>query len=232
MIYRLRPSAALLACLAFVVVVGCGGSSRKPLTKAQATVLAGEVNLKAADLPGFTGAPERTSSSDRRLAAQLASCAGGVDPSKAVADVESEGFSHGSGLQSQQVSSDVTVMPSSALAKQDLTAIKSSRGQGCIVSFVNRLLAGLSSGRVKLGGVTLSPLPPSSPGADGSFGYRFTATATAGEARIPFYVDIQGFVLGPTQVQLLVLSVGQPFSAAEEQRLYTLLVTRAKAHPA
>jgi hypothetical protein len=43
-------------------------------------------------------------------------------------------------------------------------------------------------------------------------------------------MDILGFVYGPTEVSLLSFGVPEPFPAATEQHLFSLLLQRAKAH--
>ena len=44
-----------------------------------------------------------------------------------------------------------------------------------------------------------------------------------------FYMDILGFVYGPARVTLFSSGALQPFPAAAEQRLFSLLLGRAKA---
>jgi hypothetical protein len=46
----------------------------------------------------------------------------------------------------------------------------------------------------------------------------------------PFYVDILGFVYGPAQVSLFTSGFPRPFSARSEERLFSLLLRRAKSH--
>ena len=47
--------------------------------------------------------------------------------------------------------------------------------------------------------------------------------------RIPFYLDILGFIYGPTEVALFSSGVPVPFPAAAQQRLFLQLLARAKA---
>jgi len=48
--------------------------------------------------------------------------------------------------------------------------------------------------------------------------------------RIPFYLDILGFVYGPAEISLLSSGLPVPFPAALQQRLFLSLLARAKAH--
>ena len=92
-------------------------------------------------------------------------------------------------------------------------------------------LSGHAAQRQALPGpVSISSGTPPAPGAQGSFGWRITATFGAGPIRLPLYVDILGFVLGPARVTLVSSGALRPFPAVLQQRLYTLLLARASAH--
>jgi hypothetical protein len=47
---------------------------------------------------------------------------------------------------------------------------------------------------------------------------------------VHLYLDMLGFVDGPAQVTLFSSGVLRPFPAALQERLFTLLLVRAKAH--
>ena len=55
------------------------------------------------------------------------------------------------------------------------------------------------------------------------------AVAAAG-VKTQFYVDLLFHRAGPAEVACNDLGIGTPFPARDEQRLFTLLVTRADAH--
>jgi hypothetical protein len=59
---------------------------------------------------------------------------------------------------------------------------------------------------------------------------RFTETLTLRGLRIPVYEDILGFVRGRAEVSLFTFGVPRQFPAALEERLFSLLLERAKAH--
>lgn len=198
-------------------------------TKARAQAVAKAVNLTAADLPGFAGSPSRTTASDRRYSAMLATCSGGVPPSKSLVNVFSPDFTMEppGGLAHQEVSSNVSVLPSAKLVAQDLRSVKSARGRACLAKATGQLLKSMKVKGVTYGPVTITQLKRHAPGSDGSFAYRVRIDARASGLRIPFYVDAIGFSLGRAEVGLTTLGISEPFPATVEQSLLTLLAGRA-----
>lgn len=234
---RVRPVAAGLALLCAAPLLGACGSgssasgSGGPPTKAQALAYGAVVNLRPADLPGFKSSPnEATTSPERRVDAEVASCAGGVPPGHAVAEVGSPQFEHEANLAHQLVSSEVTVMPTAALAMQNLNAIKSAKGQECIKHYLNVLLTDRVKTAVTIEGGSVSALPTQAPGTDGAFGMQMSMTVTGGGAQFPLYLDVMGFVSSSAEVTLMAGGLPQPFPQASEKQLFSLLVSRASAH--
>lgn len=224
-----RSLIAASALLSALALAACGSSSSsKPMTTSQATTVANAINLTAADVPGSTSSPP--SPTDKQAAAQLATCAGGVSPSLDIVNIDSPSFSTGSGLNQQQASSNVTVLPSSADVQQNLHALTSAKGHACLNSSLNSILSKTTSPGVTFSSGTITTLPFSSTNTDGGFGVRVTVSATAQGLHIPFYVDVVGFAKGPTEVELQTLGISQPYPASEEARLLALLVSRANAH--
>lgn len=80
-----------------------------------------------------------------------------------------------------------------------------------------------------VGRVSIASGTPPAPGTAGGFGWRISTTIVGHRIAIPFYMDVLGFVYGPSEVALLTFGLPRPFPAAIEQRLFTLLVERAKA---
>jgi len=79
-----------------------------------------------------------------------------------------------------------------------------------------------------IGPVSISHGTPPAPQTAGSFGWRITATLTLnGNIELPVYLDILGFVDGPAEVALVTSGLSEPFPAAPEQRLFSLLLERA-----
>jgi hypothetical protein len=230
-----RSSArSCLAWACLLVLVPLGGLTAAVAaapTKARARAFAAAVNLTAADLPGFTGSVAHSTPADKSRGVTLARCAGGVDPRRALVNIDSRNFkAMGSGgIAAEEVGSNVGVLPSSALAARDLAAVRSARGRRCLAAAVNQLLHAMNAKGVSYGRAVLSTLPHPAPGADGSFGLRIKVTSDVHGLRIPFWVDEFGVRVGPAEVSLNALGVLHPFAAADEQRLFALLVARATA---
>lgn len=211
---------------------GCGSSSSSTSasarwTPAHAQTFAAGVILTAADVPGFTGSAHQETATDRRNVAQLASCAGAVDPSRRIVDVHSDDFGRGSGLQGQQVGSSVDVLPSATLAEQDFTKFTAASARTCVVTYVARALAQSShSSSVKFGTPSILTLAPPPGTSANSFGYRFVIPVTAPGVKTQFYDDLLFHRAGPAEVAFTDLGIGTPFPAREQQRLFSLLVTR------
>jgi hypothetical protein len=240
-----RRSAALSVLLA-VTLTGCGGSSavtstkkagtpaspspaELPLTKAEATTAAGAINLTAADVgAGYKSSPASKDATTQKEDAEFAACVGSTLPSAAVADVSSPDFSQGTGLQTHQVSSDVTVLHTTTEARRDLAAFKSAKTSTCLKTFITKALATQAGGSVTFAPPVVTAVPASAPGTDGAFGYDLKMTAKSSGITISFDVVIQAFLVKRCEVDLSLLSIGAPFPAADRDRLFATLVARAK----
>jgi hypothetical protein len=187
--------------------------------------------LTSADVPGFTASPHHQTAADRQNIARLASCAGAIDPGRRIVDVHSDDFSRGAGLQAQQVGSSVDVLPSTSLAERDATKFTTPSARACVSAYAARALAqspGASS--VKFGSPSVSTLAPPAGTSTNSFGYRFAIPLTAAGAKAQVYVDLLFHRAGPAEVAFTDSGIGSPFPARDQQRLFSLLVTRADAH--
>jgi hypothetical protein len=215
-------------------VLGLAGAAGAPAapTKARALAVARAVNLSGADLPGFTGSPSHPSAAQQRFGARVARCAGGTGPGAALANVDSADFAKTSpgGIAEQDASSNVTVVRTPSLAAQDLRAVRGARGRSCLVASVNQLLRAMRTATVSFGPVSVAAADLRAPGSGGSFGLRFRSTAVASGVRLPFYIDTLGFRLGRAEIGLTTLGILTRFPAAEEQRLFSRLLARAKAN--
>jgi len=209
------------------------GPGSAALTATEATAVAGRINLKAADLPGFFGSPHTQTPEDRQLALEMAQCAGSTPPSAASADVYSEDFSQGSGVQITAVFSHVTALPSVSMAEADLVAMRSARTLDCIKQSVARQAPGQvrESGGAngQLTDFKIRSLPVSVSGTDGGFGYRFTFGASTQAAPYTVNEDALGFVDRNVEVALAAVAIGKSFPSAIEQHLLSILVARARA---
>jgi len=226
---------AIFLLLVTATMAACGGSANADdaaPTKAQARAFAGAVNLTATDVPGFKVSSEakreHDTAAEKRLEHELLHC---VHPAsaKGLVEVGSKELERESSAGYQVVQSEVAVARSSALAAKELAIIRSSHARGCMSHYLDLLLSG------KYRGATFSPVsiaegePPAS-GVTGSFAWRISVAITAHGVRLPFYVDILGFVYGPAEVSLFAVGLPQPFPAASEKRLFSLLLRRAKSH--
>ncbi|HEX3874943.1 MAG TPA: hypothetical protein VHW26_12400 [Solirubrobacteraceae bacterium] len=201
-----------------------------PPTKVQAKAYAKAVNLKTGDIPGFkTGSVSKTTAADKKEGAASARCAGGVDPNRAVLDVNSPDFTGKSGIVEQDISSEVEVLPSAALVAKDLAAVKTSRGKKCVERSLQKEFAAMKIAGVKFGKVSLQSTSLPAEGASGSFAIRLTIPATIHGEKIPYYADFLAFTLGQSEVTLSALGFGAPVSGSDEQGLFSLLLRRAEA---
>jgi hypothetical protein len=239
----LAPAFALaIAC----ALTGCGGSAqtaRKPRparsaarsaptsTRAKAATFASAVNLKPADVPGFVPSSKRPAESarERSLQGELQRCAGPLPFGGGVLQAQSPAFKLKQDVVDLSVSSEVAVARTSAQAAGALSALNAPRVRRCFSRYLDQLIAGERyRGAVPRPVSILTGTPPA-PGANASFGWRVTASFTLKGITVSLYSDILGFVLGPARVTLVSSGALRPFPAAIQQRLYSLLLARARA---
>lgn len=225
--------AAIIASVAAALVVMLLSSSGSNNSAARA--IAQSINLRASDLPGFVLSAPNHNSAGNQANARMKACVGSGFIAQYgnghIADVSSPNFTSGSGLQAEQVSSDVTIVRSSAIVRRDLAAIQSGRIQGCLASALDGMTVPTSSGTtVIVNNVRVAPLPPA-PGANGSFGWRTTMSTSALGVNIPVVLDILGYGVGKDELALTAFAIGRPFPQPTEQQLSSLLISRALAHP-
>jgi hypothetical protein len=215
------------------VVSGVSARANRSLTRAQAKVFARAVNLRAGDVPGFKVSSEEhehETAAEKRLERKMLHCAGGVGFNDGLLEAGSKDFERETNAFSQSVTSGVTVMRTPALAAKELAAIRGERVRACLSHYLVLLLESQQHPRGStIGPVSVSQGAPAAPGTTGSFGWRITAAFTLHGIRIPFYMGILGFVYGPVEVTLFTSGVPEPFPVVTEQRLFSLLVERAKA---
>jgi len=201
--------------------------------RAKAKAYAQAVNLHAADVPGFTASRERAhqeSPSERRATRELHECAGSQAQGEGLFEAGSGEFSRKASIIRQGVSSQVAVASSASAAAETLAGLRSSRVRACLSHYFTKLLTRLGSHGASVSRVTTKFGSPPAPGTGGSFGLRVTAIVSFGGVRLPFYIDYLSFVDGSGEISLLSLGTPVPFPASIEERLFSLLVARAKAH--
>lgn len=207
-------------------------SAEAPLTQAQANAYGDAVNLRPADVPGFV-AGARTSggglAAEKQLEEQLARCAGKtVSASTGPQEVSSPQFRRRGALLGDSVSSTASFLSSAAEGAAELQTLRGAHLRGCLMSFLKGLLGGRQFGGATLGGVSIVQGTPPAPGTTGGFGWRVTAVFTLHGVHIPFYLDTLGFIDGRAEVTLQTSAAALPFPATDEERLYELLLERAR----
>jgi len=243
---RTRTHSALAAAVGLSLacaLAGCGGAghaARKGVaaagspstpTRAQAAAFAGAVNLKPADVPGFAPSPNphRESSRERSLQQELQRCAGPLPSGGGVLEAASPAYKLKRAVVDLSVSSEVAVARTDAVAARALSALNAPRVRRCFSHYLDVLLAGERfRGAVPQPVSILTGTPPA-PGASASFGWRVTASFNLKGVTVSLYSDILGFVLGPARVTLVSSGALRPFPATIQQRLYSLLLSRARA---
>jgi hypothetical protein len=209
----------------------------KPLTRAQARLLVRAVNLRASDLPGFelSSEKEREPAAAKRLEHQLLHCVGGALSGHGLAEGSSKEYERETSGTEESIESGVSVAPTAAIAARELQAAHDGKTRVCLSRYVTLLFMLLASSEGH--GLTASPVQISSlslpaPGATGDFGWRMSGTISLHGIRVPFDIDIAGFVVGQAEVTLFAAGLPEPVPTATERRLLALLVSRAEAHGA
>lgn len=218
---------------------GAGTSSKaqpggaRPPSETRARAYARSVNLSGADVPGFTvtSAPEHEheTTSEKQLERTMLHCVGALGSSGTVAEVRSSEFQRQGSRRQQTVQSEVTVARSASLAARELATIRSRRARACLAHYLGLLLQGKRSHGATIGPVSIQQGTPPAPGTSGGFGWRIRAVIGARGIALPLYIDILGFLYGPAEVTLVSSGVPEPFPAAAQQRLFNLLLRRARS---
>lgn len=215
--------------------LGAVATAPMAMSRAQARAFVAAVNLRIQDVPGFKASSEHETESSAEKASErkMPRCAGSVGSSKDVAKASSETFQRESRTMDQIVSSNVSVASSPELALRALKALRSASVRDCLKRYVSQIFRRLARG--PQGGVNVLPvavtrLSLSAPGTAGSFGWRMSATISDHGAKVPFHMDLAGFVDGPAEVAMFALGLPEPFPSATEARLFAALVHRSIAH--
>jgi hypothetical protein len=243
-----RATISLALLLAAASLVGCGGHGRAPragtgrraasggpLTQARALAFARAVNLTASDVPGFSAARRSAPPPRKRAEGELFRCAGGRGAPRHgragdVAQAGSPSFELRRGIIDLGVSSEVGVARSPALADAELAALHSGRVRACFQRYLDSVLAAGRPSRTNVGPVAIESGSPPATGAAGSFGWRVRASFRLDGVSVPVYLDLLGFVYGPARVTLVSSGALRPFPALAQQRLFSLLLLRARAN--
>ena len=236
-IRKATPFAAVILGATATLTPGASASAEAvPISKAQATSYAREVNLTAADFPGSNvSRAEHEAKPPSKAAKEFARCAGGVAPGRRLVDIDSATLGIGTPSSPAQVSSSVEVMPTAALAAQDFAAVRSRRGRACLARRVPQLVEGVANSEGRFGRTTVSILPSLLGAGRQSFGVRvsttFTAKSPTGREKLtPVFIDVFGILAGPGEISMGALGLVHPVATATERQLLSVLYVRAQAH--
>ena len=204
-----------------------------PLTRARADAYARAINLTAADLPGFGPTPpsrELETHAQKSAESQFLHCAGALGGDGALGERRSQEYTRRGSPLAESVSSAVGFARTPSLASAELAALRSVRTRRCLTHYLDLLFRGRRLGDGVVGAISVAQGSPPAPGTSGGFGWRMTAIIAVRTVRLPVYLDILGFVYGRAGVRMLSHSLLRPFPAGAEERLFTLLLERARSH--
>lgn len=218
-------------------VSAASASTTKPLTRSQARALVRAVNLRVSDLPGFkvSSEKEKETTAEKRLERRLLSCVGGALSGHGLAEGSSKEYERETSTGDESINSNVSVAPNAAIATRELKAVRGRQTEACLSRYVTllfKLLAKSEGHGMTASPVQIAPLSLPAMGTTGSFGWRMSGTITLHGIRVPFDIDLSGFVVGQAEVTLFAARLPEPVPSATEQRLLALLVRRAEAHGA
>ncbi len=216
-----------------IAVAGSGSASTK-VTKAQAVAFAQAVNLRASDLPGaktfpmgeLSGHPIGASREEQLL------CSQSKVPSRRVGGAASAL----SGAGYPFVASVVLVMRSEAFAKAEVVALSTGRGHACLARQLGRVESVEGERKVTSFAAKVTFVPVAKALGPGAIALHVLAELPPAhekderQSKATFtHVDAAIFRVGPAEIFFLTFGV-RPFPPATEDRLLTLLHSRAEAH--
>ena len=226
-----RPTASRTPASTHAAARPPSGAAAGAISKPRALAFARAVNLTAADVPGFSVTKEREGKTAREQQAEreMLRCTGSVRSGEGLASAGSQHFVLKRDVLDLGVSSEVGVAQSAAEAAGELAAIRGSRIRGCFTRYLEEVFQGQRFGGAVVRSVSIQAGTPPAPGTTGGFGWRVTANLSLRRVKLSFYMDILGFVYGPARVTLFSSGALVPFPAAVQQRLFLMLLNRAKA---
>jgi hypothetical protein len=245
----------LTVCLAGAAGLACGdgggdsstGPSSEALAKVRASDYARAVNLRASDVPYFEPIPdneEEDPEEARKRDRELMRCVGVEEDPEPLAEVKSPEFGTDSPGELLRVSSTVEVGADAARAARELRLIRSRRAEHCLQRVYASAIEEEESSTAEVSDVSVSRARFPAPDIEDGFSYRFSASVTVhpstseltayrpaaepnASVTVRIYVDIIGFVVGPTSVSLTATGVPTPVSRTLEHNLLRVLNERA-----
>jgi hypothetical protein len=253
---RVRLPATIVAiALAGTAGLACGsgnggsGPSAEALAKVRAADYARAVNLRASDVPYFESIPDEDEE-DRKEAErrdrELMSCVGVEEEPDPLAEVKSPEFGTDAPGELLRVGSTVEVGADAEQAMRELRLIRSRRAERCLRRVYVSAIEEEESSTAEVSDVSLARVRFPAPDVEDGFAYRFSASVTVHRSTselsayrsaaepasltVKVYVDILGFVVGPTSVSLTATGAPAPVGRALERNLLGVLHERATEH--
>jgi hypothetical protein len=244
----------MIALALLALLSACGGATHAPpkvpaglavhpgkasgaLTRSEAAAFARAVRLLPGDVPGFTPSRERQhreTAAERRAGQALRVCIAAPAQTHSRPRPSSEqgslNYTRQDGLGLQTISSSVEVLPSSFVATLELEFVRTAHTRACMSRFLTSLLARLRPRGGSISPVTVQPFSPSAPGTAGAFGWHVGATISIYGVKLALRFDLLGFAYRSAVVRLSDLGFPR-IPGAQEQRLFSLLIARARSFP-
>lgn len=210
-------------------------STSKPPTRPQARALVRAINLRASDLPGFkvSSEKEKESTAEKHLERKFLTCVGDTSSGHGLAEGSSKEYERETSAGDESINSNVTVTSTAGIATRELEAVSGAHTQACLSHYATllfKLLAKSEGHGMTASPIQITPLSLPAPGSAGGFGWRMSGTITLHGIKVPFDIDLAGFIVGHVEVILFAAGLPEPVPAPTEQRLFALLVRRAAAH--
>jgi len=206
------------------MAAGAGSSGRLAIARA--------INLRAADVPDFTAQPGGSSGGSPFGPQINSTCSGLVATGhRKATDASSPLFASSSGLQSEQVQSQVEIERSRRVVTHDLAVGRSRHTRVCIEDVLQGLTFTEQGTQVTFKNVRVTPLRVDISGANGTFGLRVRATISALSIGIPIDIDLIGAAVGRDEISLTTAGIDRGVPRKTDQRLTQLMVSRALALP-
>jgi hypothetical protein len=229
---RLAQSVVIGAMLgtfvaAILLVVGTSALAAGPSSD---PAIAGAINLRASDLPGFKAQPSGTGSGNPLNAKAKEACPG-ITSKGHRAFISSPNFQRSSSLEVQAVQSQVQIESSRRVAATDVAHLSSPNLPACYRRVFEGLTLPTNGGNVKITDVGVTRLSVTVPGADSAYGIRIKMVMSIETTHIPVQMDQVGFGVGRDLLNFFTMSLVEPLPASMENRLESLIVRRALAEP-
>jgi hypothetical protein len=207
-------------------VTGAAASaSSGHVTRADARALAAAISLRQRDLPGSKA---QSDPQNQQINDEFISCYGGVPDTKAWVDNNSDSYE--TSAPPVQVSSEVEIFPTAALATSDLAALGRPRALTCLSDQLTSLLRPSLPENETLT-VRAIRLPRVVQGPHAEIDIRVTAVIRAKSGatatNTTFYSDVFAFDDGQAEISLYAGETNNAPPASLERRLGSLLLARA-----